>query len=68
MAAAIELLSELRAGGIVADIMASGSPKKRYDKAVKQGPQHILRVNATGYYAISGEGDTTKIEAVLKGR
>ncbi|PIW55526.1 MAG: histidine--tRNA ligase [Sphingomonadales bacterium CG12_big_fil_rev_8_21_14_0_65_65_10] len=65
MAAAIELLSDLRKGGVIADIMATGSPKKRYDKAVKQNPQHILRVDERGYHGISGEGDASRIIAVL---
>ncbi|MCF8882682.1 histidine--tRNA ligase [Erythrobacter sp. SN021] len=65
MAAAIALLSDLRAGGVTADIMASGSPKKRYDKAVKQNPQHILRVDERGYHGISGEGDTSRIVAAI---
>ncbi len=65
MAAAIELLSDLRAGGVTADIMASGSPKKRYDKAVKQKPQHILRVDERGYHGISGEGDASRIVAAI---
>ena len=65
MAAAIELLSQLRTGGVVADIMATGSPKKRYDKAVKQNPRHILRVDERGYHGISGEGDTSRILAAI---
>ena len=68
MADAIELLASLREGGIVADIMATGSPKKRYDKAVKQDPQHILRVDERGYHGISGEGDTARIVAALAKR
>jgi histidyl-tRNA synthetase len=68
VADAIELLASLREGGIVADIMATGSPKKRYDKAVKQDPQHILRVDERGYHGISGEGDTARIVAALAKR
>ena len=68
MAAAIELLSDLRKGGVIADIMATGSPKKRYDKAVKQNPQHILRVDERGYHGISGEGDASRIISVLGAR
>ncbi|MBU1252862.1 MAG: histidine--tRNA ligase, partial [Alphaproteobacteria bacterium] len=68
MADAIELVASLREGGIVADIMATGSPKKRYDKAVKQDPQHILRVDERGYHGISGEGDTARIVAALAKR
>lgn len=68
MADAIELLASLREAGIVADIMATGSPKKRYDKAVKQDPHHILRVDERGYHGISGEGDTARIVAALAKR
>ncbi len=65
---AIELLAILRAGGIVSDIVAWGSVKKRYDKAVKQAPRHILRVNETGYYEITGNGSTERIEAAINQR
>jgi len=65
LAIANELLAKLRAGGIVSDIIASGSIKKRYDKAMKQKPGHILRVNETGYYDISGEGDSSHIDAAI---
>jgi histidyl-tRNA synthetase len=58
----------LRTAGIVSDIIASGSPKKRYDKAVKLGPQAILRVNASGYYGISTEAENPRLETFLKGR
>ncbi len=68
LVAANALLSELRAGGVVADIMATGSPKKRYDKAVKQNPKAILRVNETGYYGMSGEGENERLAAVLANR
>ncbi len=60
-----ELLANLRSGGIVSDIIASGSVKKRYDKAMKQQPGHILRVNETGYYELSGEGDAGRIRSAI---
>ena len=66
MAAAMQLLSTLRNGGVSADIMATGSPKKRYDKAVKQNPQHILRVDERGYHGMSGEGDNARILAAIE--
>ncbi|WP_108789130.1 histidine--tRNA ligase [Erythrobacter sp. Alg231-14] len=66
LAVANALLAKLRAGGIVSDIIASGSVKKRYDKAMKQNPQHILRVNETGFYDISGDGDASHIDAAVK--
>ena len=42
---AFALLRQLRQAGISADMIATGSPKKRYYKAVKQNPAAILRVN-----------------------
>lgn len=66
--AAFELLASLRSSGFVADIVATGSTKKRYDKAVKQNPQAILRVNETGYYGYSSEGDDTRLTAFLNSR
>ncbi|WP_310534937.1 histidine--tRNA ligase [Novosphingobium sp.] len=64
--AAIKLLSGLRAAGVSAEIVASGSPKKRYDKAVKLGPQAILRVNETGYYGFSVDGENPRLDAFIK--
>ncbi len=63
---AIRLLSQLRATGISGEIIASGSPKKRYDKAVKLNPQAILRVNETGYYGYSMDGNNDRLLAFLK--
>ncbi len=67
LGAAIALLADLRNGGVVADIMATGSPKKRYDKAVKQQPRAILRVGPKGYDTFSGEL-SPNLSAVLKSR
>ncbi|MES3153659.1 histidine--tRNA ligase [Sphingomonas faeni] len=41
---AIALISDLRRNGVSADLVASGSPKKRFDKAVKAAPQAIASV------------------------
>ena len=41
---AIALISNLRRNGVSADLVASGSPKKRFDKAVKATPQAIASV------------------------
>lgn len=68
LGAAFALLAHLRNGGVVAEIMASGSPKKRYDKAVKQQPRAILRVGAEGYYGFSGDELDPKLSAILKSR
>lgn len=67
IAAATELLSGLRQAGIVSELVATGSPKKRYDKAVKLGPQAILRVNETGYYGCSTSVENVRLSAFLKG-
>lgn len=63
---AFALLRQLRQAGIPADMIATGSPKKRYDKAVKQSPAAILRVNEDGYYGMSGEGNNDRLKNVLQ--
>ena len=63
---AIMLLKQLRSAGISADMVASGSPKKRYDKAVKQSPAAILRVKEDGYYGFSGEGENARLHAFFR--
>ena len=64
--AAIALISGLRAAGIAAELVGTGSPKKRYDKAVKLNPQAILRVNETGYYGCSIDGENAQLDAFLR--
>ncbi len=64
--AAIRLMASLRAAGIISELVATGSPKKRYDKAVKLSPQAILRVNDTGYYGCSIDGENAQLETFLK--
>ena len=63
---AMKLLSDLRSAGLVSELVASGSPKKRYEKAVKLHPKAILRVNASGYYGYSGEGENPVLIEYLK--
>ena len=41
----IELVASLRRAGVVAELFASGSPKKRYDKAVKSNPAEIISID-----------------------
>ncbi|MFU7529038.1 histidine--tRNA ligase [Qipengyuania sp. ASV99] len=66
LGAAYALLAHLRTAGIVAEIMATGSPKKRYEKAVRQQPRAILRVNASGYYGFSGDELDPNVSAALQ--
>ncbi|OYY69637.1 MAG: histidine--tRNA ligase [Sphingomonadales bacterium 17-56-6] len=63
---AFALLRQLRQAGISADMIATGSPKKRYDKAVKQNPAAILRVNEKGYYGFSGADTDSRLVNFLK--
>ncbi len=63
---AITLLKNLRMAGISADMIATGSPKKRYDKAVKQNPAAILRVNEDGYYGYSSDVDNGQLRQFLQ--
>ncbi|WP_156841822.1 histidine--tRNA ligase [Novosphingobium aquimarinum] len=48
--AAVEVVARFREQGYSADMIATGSPKKRFDKAVKSGASAIvsLRTDATG--------------------
>ncbi|WEK45684.1 MAG: histidine--tRNA ligase [Candidatus Andeanibacterium colombiense] len=69
---ALGKLSELRRAGIVADIVATGSTKKRFDKAVKSG---ALRIASIGFddgrptVNVRGENDydnrTMRIHEIL---
>ncbi len=68
IAAGVSLLAQLRQAGITADMIATGSPKKRYDKAVRQTPWAILRVNADGYYGVSEDRENEKLAAFLRSR
>ncbi len=42
---ALQLVSELRRVGVSVELYATGSPKKRYDKAVKAEPEIIISVD-----------------------
>jgi histidyl-tRNA synthetase len=65
-------LSELRREGFVADIVATGSPKKRFDKAAKSGASRIASIGFDGSgptISLRGEDTdaerTTRIHAIL---
>jgi histidyl-tRNA synthetase len=47
----------LRDEGFTVELFASGSPRKRYDKAVKQSPSAILKFSKDGH-GVSQGGDT----------
>ena len=47
-------LASLRSAGLSAEMIASGSPRKRYDKAVKRSPKAIVSFREDGH-GISGD-------------
>jgi histidyl-tRNA synthetase len=63
------VLSAMRRVGISAELLATGSPRKRYDKAVKQQPMAILALTADGKttsHRLKVDGaDEVTIEGVL---
>ncbi|PCG13862.1 MULTISPECIES: histidine--tRNA ligase [Sphingomonas] len=58
--AAVTALARLRRAGVWAELVASGSPKKRYDKALKLDPAETL------VFAMDGEAVATRAR-VLRG-
>ncbi len=65
----IGVTSALRRSGVAADLLASGSPRKRFDKAVKQEAKAILALSvdngATAHRLRITGGDEVAIEGVL---
>ena len=55
IAEAIGLIGEVRAEGCTAELVASGSPRKRYDKAVKRGAKTILSLKPEMGHSVSGD-------------
>ena len=59
------VLSCLRSEGMSAELISSGSPRKRYDKAVKRDPKAIVTFRKDGHgLSASGEVDP-RIEKIL---
>lgn len=69
MDAAIAALGTLRRGGLTAELFASGSSRKRFDKAVKAGAEAIvafdLRDGAPARRIKADEAATARLEALL---
>jgi len=69
--AAVALTARLRRAGHVTTLVASGSPRKRYDKALKLGPAEIVQVRfedgAPKASARIIDGGETRIADVLAG-
>lgn len=71
MARAIRALGKLRSEGLTAELFASGSPRKRYDKAVKQQPLALIsfkRENDAETHSINADGEIAeRINKALAG-
>jgi len=69
MDAAIAALGTLRRGGLTVELFASGSPRKRFDKAVKAGAEAIvafdLRDGAPARRIKADDAATARLEALL---
>ena len=65
----LSVLARLRAANFAADIIASGSPRKRFDKATKSGSASILSLSlrdGTIAYGTKGPADITdQIEQIV---
>jgi histidyl-tRNA synthetase len=63
---AIMYLKQLRSQGFSADMVATGSPKKRYDKATRRAPTAIITVKADGGFGYSSDDTNSKLNEALK--
>jgi histidyl-tRNA synthetase len=67
----VKAVAKLRRGNLSADLLASGSPRKRFDKAVKLAPKAVLSLgfddNGTTTRLRSLSGEATVAESILSG-
>jgi histidyl-tRNA synthetase len=56
---ALGMLRELREAQISAEIICTGSPRKRYDKAVKLRSQAIFKFGVNGSRGVTADGDAS---------
>jgi histidyl-tRNA synthetase len=70
LAAGMGAVATLRKGGMIADLIASGSPRKRFDKAVKSNTQAILSLGwsdaGTTTRLRNIDGEPERIEGLLE--
>ena len=63
----LRTLAALRRADIVAELFASGSPRKRYDKAVKAGVSEIVVIGMRdGVLSVAPRGDATRSTPVIE--
>ena len=68
LALAMKALTALRGGGFSAEIVASGSPRKRFDKAAKIPAHALISVgtrDAAPHINVRGDGDRAKAAEAL---
>jgi histidyl-tRNA synthetase len=65
IAEAIGLIGDVRKHGFTAELIASGSPRKRYDKAVKRGAKTLLSLKHDMGHGVSGNDLDTPVLSVL---
>jgi histidyl-tRNA synthetase len=67
LAAAMSVLADLRRAGLAADMIATGSPRKRFDKATKVDAKSILSATITdGVVRFGQRGAQETVEQVSK--
>jgi histidyl-tRNA synthetase len=65
IAEAIGLIGDVRKAGFTAELIASGSPRKRYDKAVKRGAEVILALRPEAGRGIATDNLEAQVLGVL---
>ncbi|RXZ64926.1 histidine--tRNA ligase [Pelagerythrobacter rhizovicinus] len=61
------ILAQLRRSGLSVDMIASGSPKKRFDKAAKSNARAIVSLNIDNEKVVSGlRGSTELVERIAE--
>ncbi len=70
LARAMRTLADLRAAGFAAEIVATGSPRKRFDKAAKIPAHALVSVgtrDGAAHVNVRGDGERTKsVEAIVR--
>jgi histidyl-tRNA synthetase len=61
----IEAARKLRDGGMAVELVASGSPKKRFDKARKENPKALLSFDQRDAFQSNLRGDAD-VEASIR--
>ena len=61
----IATLARLRRAGVSAELVATGSPKKRYDKALKLEPRETLTFSREGRRGRVLDGGASRLEGLL---